>query len=446
MKLLLSVNFVLICLASLGQDSIRKKESRFTLHAQETTVSQFRLGFSAKYTGAHSQSTSEEWATTVTSTIFAGIRLWKYSQLVINPEIAGGHGLSSAFGIAAFTNGEAFRVGNPDPTIYLARGFFRQLIPLSHKLEWQDDSENKVAQYVPKNYLSVTLGKVSVADYFDDNSFSHNARTQFMSWGLMSNGAWDYAANTRGYTPSAIVEYVSDRVEIRYGFSMMPVTANGNTMDKNIGKANGNVFEIKYKYQLGGRAGKIAALAFYNTAFMGSYTASNTLSVADTANPGFYKNSYTILASRQYGRSKYGYGLNIEQKLSEHIGLFAKASYNDGKNETWCFTEIDRAFSLGTLINGTKWRRQDDQIGLAYCASGLSNEHRKYLANGGMGFMLGDGKLNYGTEHLVESFYKIALIKNQINASLVYQYIINPGYNKDRGPMRVFSIRLHLFI
>lgn len=446
MKLFVTANFTLICLGSMGQDSLGKKESRFTLHAQETTVSQYRPTFSAKYTGAHSQTTSEEWATTVTSTIFAGIRLWKYSQLVVNPEIAGGHGLSSAFGIAAFTNGEAFRVGNPDPTIYLARGFFRQLIPLSQKKEWQNDSENKTAQYVPKNYLSFTLGKVSVADYFDDNSFSHNARTQFMSWGLMSNGAWDYAANTRGYTPSAIVEYVSEHVEMRYGFSMLPVTANGNTMDKNIAKANGNVFEIKYKYHIGGQVGKIAGLAFFNTGFMGSYTAQNTTVEPDTANPGFYKTNYSVVNSRQYGRSKYGYGINLEQNLSDQIGLFARASYNDGKNETWCFTEIDRALSVGTLISGSKWHRENDQIGVAYCASGLSNEHQNYLAKGGLGFMLGDGKLNYGNEHLVESFYKISLLKDQITTSVVYQFIKNPGYNKDRGPMQVVSIRMHVFI
>ncbi|MEI8137742.1 MAG: carbohydrate porin [Bacteroidota bacterium] len=282
---------------SFAQDTIQKRSSWYTLHAQETTVSQYRPKFNAMYTGMHSQTTEEEWATTITSTIFAGLKLWPNAQVFINPEIAGGHGLSSAFGIAAFTNGEAFRVGNPDPTIYLARCFFRQLIPLTKEKEWQDDGKNKIAQYIPKKYFSLTVGKVSIADYFDDNTYSHNARTQFLSWGLMSNGAWDYPANTRGYTPSAIIEFVSQKFEIRYGISMMPNTANGNIMDNNVTNANANSFEIKYKYLLNNKIGKISGVGFYNTAFMGSYTAQNIISIPDTAHPNFYRNDYSIVAN-----------------------------------------------------------------------------------------------------------------------------------------------------
>ena len=265
------LSLLLFSKMSFAQDSIQKKSSWFTLHAQETTVSQFRPKFNALYTGPHSQTTEQQWATTLTSTIYGGLKLWPQAQVFINPEIAGGSGLSSAFGIAAFTNGEAFRVGSPAPAIYLARGFFRQLIPLSEERVWQDDNENKIAQYIPKKYISFTAGKVSIADYFDDNTFSHDPRHAFLSWGLMSNGAWDYPANTRGYTPSVILEYVSEKFEVRYGISMMPVTANGNKMDKNIDKANASTFEVKYKYLLNNKPGKISALAFYNTAFMGSY-------------------------------------------------------------------------------------------------------------------------------------------------------------------------------
>lgn len=438
--------FFLYASVSWAQDSVRKKTNWYTLHAQETTVSQYRPKFNALYTGAHSQLPVDEWGTTITSTIFAGIKLWHNAQAFINPEIAGGHGLSSAFGIAAFTNGEAFRVGNPDPVFYLARGFFRQLIPLSNERVWQDDGENKIAQYIPKKYIAFTAGKISIADYFDDNTFSHNARTQFLSWGLMSNGAWDYPANTRGYTPSAILEFVSDKFEIRYGISMMPVTANGNVMDKNIDKANANSFEVKYKYAVKGKPGKISALAFYNTAFMGSYTAPNIISTADSINPNFYRNDYSIVASRQYGRSKYGFGLNLEQVITDDIGFFAKASYNDGQNETWCFTEIDRAFSVGASIAGTKWKRQNDIIGVAYCLSGLSNQHAQYLANGGLGFIIGDGKLNYANEHLFETYYSLSLLNGRCIPSVAYQFILNPAYNKDRGPINIYTVRLHFSI
>ncbi len=432
-------------LTTTAQDSL-KKQSWFTLHAQETTVSQFRPAFNANYTGAHSQTTEQQWATTLTSTIFGGVKLWENASAFINPEIAGGSGLSSAFGIAAFTNGEAFRVGSPEPKIYLARGFFRQLIPLTKDKEWQDDAENKIAQYIPTKYFAITAGKVSIADYFDDNTFSHNPRSQFLSWGLMSNGAWDYPANTRGYTPSVILEYISKPLEIRYAISMMPITANGNIMDKNIASANANSFEIKYKYKIKGLQGKASALAFYNTAFMGSYTAQNIVTTYDSINPTFPKNDYSILASRQYGRSKYGFGVNVEQYITPNMGVFARASYNDGQNETWCFTEIDRAFSIGASLNGTKWKRKNDAFAFAYCISGLSQQHANYLSKGGLGFIIGDGRLNYANEHLFETYYSASLLNGKITPSFVYQFILNPAYNRDRGSISVYSFRLHFSI
>ncbi len=444
MKILIIIIILFANHILFAQDSIKPKW--FTLHAQETTVSQFRPAFSAKYTGEHSQTTKQQWATTLTSTIFAGVKLWPQAELIFNPEIAGGAGLSSAFGIAAFTNGEAFRVGNPEPTIYIARAFIRQLIPLTKERKMQYDGENKIQTYAPTTYLALTAGKVSISDYFDDNSFSHNPRTQFLSWGLMSNGAWDYPANTRGYTPSAIIEYVSEKFEARYAISMMPITANGNVMDQNISKANANSFELKYKYNINGRQGKASALTFYNTAFMGSYTAQNIISKPDSMNPNFYINDYSIVASRQYGRSKYGFGINVEQELTDYVGLFARASYNDGNNETWCFTEIDRAFSVGTSIKGTQWKRKNDVLGVAYCNSGLSNMHKQYLAHGGLGFMIGDGRLNYSNEHLFETYYSASLLNDKITPSIVYQYVINPAYNRDRGAINVYSIRLHMSI
>ena len=430
----------------IAQDSIQKSK-RFTLHVQETTVSQYRPSFNAKYTGAHSQAPVNEWGTTITSTIFAGMRLWKNAHFFVNPEIAGGKGLSSAFGIAAFTNGEAFRVGSPEPTIYLARGYFRQLIPLNKNREMQLDGENKLQQLIPTNYLAFTVGKVSIADYFDDNTFSHNPRTQFLSWGLMSNGAWDYPANTRGYTPSAIVEYISPKFEARYAISMVPVTANGNVMDNHIAKANANSLELKYKYKIKGMAGKVSVLGFYNTGYMGSYTAlNNTQKIIKDFPPYIDSTSYSIENSRQYGRSKYGFGINFEQYITNDIGVFARASYNDGQNETWCFTEIDRAFSIGTSITGTKWKRKNDIFGLAYCISGLSNEHANYLSNGGLGFIIGDGKLNYSNEHLIETYYSASLFNGKIIPSLVYQFVANPAYNRDRGPINIYTIRLHFSI
>lgn len=442
-----AIGLCLLCYSmSEAQDSIPLKEKWFTLHAQETTVSQFRPAFHAAYTGEHSQTPEQQWATTLTSTLFTGLRLWPHAQVIFNPEIAGGSGLSSAFGVAAFTNGEAFRVGSPEPKIYVARAFFQQIFPLGKARVLQEDDANKIQKYIPETYISFTAGKVSIADFFDNNAFSHDPRTQFLSWGLMSNGAWDYPANTRGYTPSAILELVGKRWEVRYAISMMPVTANGNVMDQHISKANANTLELKYKYSLAGRDGKLSVLGFYNTAFMGSYTAPNIISTPDSANPNFIVNDYDISASRQYGRSKYGLGINLEQTLTDNVGLFARASWNDGKNETWCFTEIDRAFSIGTSIKGNRWKRGDDVLGFAYCISGLSNEHAAYLSKGGLGFIIGDGALNYRPENLLETYYSLNLLKGRLIPSFSYQFVINPAYNADRGPIHVLSLRVHLRI
>lgn len=437
---------LLCCSIGKAQDSIPAREKWFTLHVQETTVSQFRPAFHASYTGEHSQTPGQQWATTLTSTLYTGLRLWPQAQVIVNPEIAGGSGLSSAYGIAAFTNGEAFRVGSPEPKIYVARAYFQQIFPLGKERILQEDDDNKIQKYIPETYISLTAGKVSIADFFDNNTFSHDPRTQFLSWGLMSNGAWDYPANTRGYTPAMILELVKKHWEARYAVSMMPSTANGNVMDKHIGKANASTLELTFKYTLAGREGKISALGFYNTAFMGSYTAPNIVSTPDSVNPGFIVNDYDISASRQYGRSKYGMGLNLEQAFTGNVGVFARASWNDGKNETWCFTEIDRALSIGTSIKGKRWKRGDDVVGFAYCVSGLSDEHASYLSKGGLGFMLGDGALNYRPENLLEAYYSLSLLNGRLIPSFIYQLIINPAYNADRGPVQVLSLRVHLTV
>lgn len=436
---------LLCCLSGAGQDSVKvAKKKWFTLHAQETSVSQYKPSFRAAYSGTNSLTPDEEWVNTLTSTLFMGVKLWKYSQVVFNPEVAGGSGLSQALGIAAASNGESFRVGNPSPTIYIARAYFRQLFPLSKEWQLQQDEDNRVEQQIPVKYIAFTGGKIAISDYFDDNSFSHNPRTQFLSWGLMSNGAWDYPANTRGYTPSLMLEYVSPKFEMRYGISMMPTTANGNVMDGNVGKANGQTVEFKYKYSVGKQQGKISVLGFMNTAHMGSYTAPNVLmTVADN----MYTYTYTLRASEQYGRTKYGFGINLEQNITADLGFFARASYNDGHTETWCFTEIDQAFSAGISLKGTKWKRRNDVFGLAYSLAGISKEHADYLAAGGYGFIIGDGQLNnYGSENLFETYYSCSLMNDRIIPSIAYQFVINPAYNRDRGPLSILSFRLHIRI
>ena len=427
--------FVLIyCFDLVAQKPDSLKNDRFSIHAQTTIINQFKPKFTAPYTGENSLSTKQENKTSLTSTLFLGARLWKGASLFVNPEIAGGSGLSEALGIAAAANGETFRIGNPAPQIYIARLFYKQIIAIKKKTTWQPSDFNQLGGRLPDAYFSFTIGKIGAADFFDDNKFSHDPRTQFMSWGLMDNGAWDYPANTRGYTPSVILEYVTPTNELRYGCSLVPLTANGSKMNWNIAKANSNSLEYTHRYKIKNKEGAIRVLAFIETANLGNYRQSLSMGV-DTPD---------IKSTRAYGRTKYGFSINAEQDITSYLGCFVRASWNDGRNETWAFTEIDRSISVGLSANGEPWKRKNDNLGIAYVTSGISKPHQAYLQAGGKGFILGDGNLNFGCEHLIETYYSAELVKNHIYISGAYQFLVNPGYNKDRhGPIHIFSIRLH---
>jgi high affinity Mn2+ porin len=271
-----------------------------------------------------------------------------------------------------------------------------------------------------------------VADIFDNNTYSHDPRTQFWNWSLMSAGAWDYAANTRGYTWGAAAEYHAPQWALRLGAALEPETANGPYMDMNISKANALMIELERSYSLLNKKGKIRLIGFHNSAFMGSY--SKTLQDTNL--------HLDVTRSRSYSNDKSGFALNLEQSLSENSGLFARLSWNDGKNETWAFTEIDKSFSLGFVNTGAKWKRPADHFGIAIVVNGLSDLHRDYLATGGVGFIIGDGKLNYAPEQIAEINYNIS-ITPQFSLCPDYQFVLNPAYNRDRGPIHLLGLRAH---
>jgi high affinity Mn2+ porin len=418
-----------------GQEADSIKEEKFSVHAQSTVITQFKPSFSAKYSGPNSLVPQAENQQSITSTLYLGARLWQGASIFINPEIAGGSGLSGSFGLGASTNGETYRIGNPAPQFELARLFVRQLIPLSTNAQYRESDLNQLKGTITTSYISFTVGKISLPDYFDLNKYSHDPRTQFMCWALMDNGAWDFAANTKGYTPSVILEFVTPKYELKYGFSLVPTTANGMTMNWNISKAGSHTLEYTHNYNLGGKNGKLRFLSYFTTANMGNYRQSIAL------NPS----APDITALRKNGNTKYGFSVNAEQSLTKDMGVFFRAGWNDGNNETWVFTEMDRTMSAGISSNGEKWKRKDDSAGLSYVISGLSIPHRNYLQAGGKGFELGDGSLNYGLEHLAELYYSFEL-KEDLYISGAYQFILNPGYNKDRGPVNVFSVRVHMAI
>ena len=419
-------------------DNLPNKSRNWSLHFQQTLIDQWHNDLTTPYSGEYSLANRESAKLSFTSTVFIGRRLWKGAAVYFNPEVAGGSGLSGARGVAGFPNGETFRIGDPAPNLYLARLYLRQVFALGTDTDTDVDDQNQLAGPSPKHYFAVNVGKISIADYFDQNSYSHDPRTQFMNWSLMSAGAWDYPANTRGYTAGAVLEYVTPDFALRVASTLMPTLANGPVLDFHYGTAHAETVELTKGYHLAGRQGTLRVLGFRNVAAMATYRTAVALGQATDTAPD-------LEDVRLAGRTKIGFGLNAEQEISKNVGLFARVSYNDGKNETWAFTEIDQSASLGVVSTGTRWRRPDDRFGAALVVNGISPEHRAYLAAGGYGFIIGDGALNYGLEQIGEVYYSIALPQYHAAISPDYQLVINPAYNRDRsGPVHIVAVRLHI--
>jgi len=425
---------LLPCFAYAATDSVQQ---RWNLHFQTTYIYQYKPAFSADYSGPNSLNNREEKQNSVTATLYAGARLWKGAQVYINPEIAGGSALSGAFGMAASTNGETFRVGDPAPTLYLARGYVQQTFNLGNTYDTVQDGANQLGGHEPKRYLRLVGGKFSLGDFFDNNAYSGSPRTQFMNWALMSNAAWDYAANLRGYTAGGVAILQWDKMTYKLAVVTEPTMANGANLNDDFGVARGINGQVERQMVVHKRAGHMRLLAYHNQANMGIYKEA-ILHASQTGGVP------VIVADDKIGRTKTGLGLNIDQQLTDNLGAFMRAGWNDGKTESWAFTEADRTLSLGISLAGGKWKRKDDVLGAALVLNGLSGDHRNYLAAGGMGFQLGDGNLNYGYETVTEVYYSCKPIDNGLWFSADYQFALNPGYNKDRGPVNVFSLRVHV--
>jgi high affinity Mn2+ porin len=405
-----------------------------TFHFQFTTISQYHPAFNAAYSGLNSLSPNAEQETSVTSTIFAGVRLWQGASLYFNPELSGGNGFSGVTGIAGFTNGETPRIGTPASSITIARGYLQQSIALSNAgNEHLADGQNQLAMDLPRDRFTVTIGKYALSDFFDNNSYSHDPRGQFENWALMENGAWDYPANTHGYTYALTIEAKMGDWSARGSTAAEPTSANGPTLTYESG-AHGETVELEHRHNLCGDSGVVRVLLYNNTADMGNYDEAIAHPVNDTPN---------VVSTRQLGRNKYGFGLDMEQALSNNIGAFLRAGWNDGRNETWAFTEIDRTASLGFSFNGTLWHRDNDVIGIAGVVNGLSQDHERYLAAGGYGFIIGDGALHYAPETILETYYLFP-VTDAFILTADYQFVANPAYNAARGPVNVFSARAHV--
>jgi len=444
----MSIKFILTVIPAISlltaraqskNDSTQPANKKYSIHWQATTIPQYHFNFYAPYSGKNSLLPSEPVKASVTSTLFLAYNPFKNTYLIFDPEVAGGKGFSQTLGIAGFPNGEIYRVGNPHLQPYIARLFVEQRFPLSNRKEINENDENEIQQSVSKDYVSVSAGKFSVTDFFDNSSVSDDPRTQFLNWALFGSGAWDYPANTRGYNFGAVLQVFYHDWAFIYANTFEPTVANGSNLQWKGTDAMGQVWEIEKnnilkkdneKHNLNFRGG-----IFWNRADMGNYATSIAIAKATNTTPD-------ITDSREFGRAKWGFYDALE--LNDGASHFSiKSSWNDGKNETWAFTEIDRSYAAAYRVDGILWNRKNDGAGIAYVHNGLSSEHEQYLADGGYGFLIGDGMLNYGSEQIAEFYYSFGILK-KIFLSPDYQFVLHPAYNKDRGPVNIVSLRLHV--
>lgn len=415
----------------------------FDVKLQSTYVWQKHPSFPAGYSGPNSLLPMREPRSyTLTATAFVGARLWQDGELYFNPEMISSQSLSTLHGLGALTNGENQKGGGPTPTFYRARLFLRQTWGFGGGSDSVESAPNQLAGTADRDRLVLTFGNVSLLDIFDNNAYSHDPRTQFLNWTMMTYGAFDYAADARGYTWGAALEYYRGNWAYRAGRFEQPIESNGLTLDSKIFQHYGDQVEIEHQHEIAGQTGKVRWLFFRNHAKMGSFL--DAIHSWDTGG----RTGAPSVADVRRESTKTGWGISLEQALGGDAGLFLRASRNDGQTETYAFTEVENSLSGGLLLKGVKWGRQNDAVGIAIVRNGLSDAHRQYLAYGGLGAFIGDGAppsgmiFHYAEEQVVEAFYN-ANVGRGIWIALDYQYIRNPAYNADRGPVDVYGMRMH---
>jgi len=367
-----------------------------------------------------------------------------WGQLYLDVEKFMGAGVSGATGIGGLTNGDVVREGTQGlkKEFYIARLYARFMLPLGSATTAVARGQDQIPGTEAARRLELKVGVLSVTDDFDKNRYAGSTRTEFMNWSLWANTAFDYAADTRGYTDGFVLAYVSPAWSLRYGMYRMPLVANGQTLET---LARAREQDLELTLSPPSVSTIVRLLAYSNVGNMGDYEEALAIAAAAGAIPD-------IAADNQPGRRKVGFGVNLEQPLADSgdSGIFARLGWNDGQTEDFVFTEVDRVVSFGGQLSGVHWRRSDDRLGLAAVVEGISGPHRDYLAAGGMGFLLGDGRLNYGYEQIVEAYYKAqwswSIAHSPLRLALTpdFQYMQNPGYNRDRGPVRFYALRVHL--
>jgi hypothetical protein len=437
-KFLIAV--ALLCATARADDGtylLPHPDASWWLSGQLNVIAQGQPGFHSPYTGDNSFRPDDHGAISFVTTVYGAYEITRNTAIVVAGESAGGDGLSAALGIAGFTNLDVVRNPTLGATPYLGRVFIDQVIPLGDERKPAVRDPLHILRSLPVRRLEIRAGKMGTVDVFDQNAVGTDSHLQFMNWAIDNNGAYDYAADTRGYSLGAAIEYWDWWGAVRAGVFLMPTVANGIDYDFDVAHARGQQVELELHDCLAGHPGIFRLLGYLNDAKMGSYDeaiAAYRVGIDDIPDVTLY---------RLAGRTKYGFGASLEQQLPFDARAFVRLGWNDGATESFAYTEVDNTILIGGDLKGTHWSRPDDQLGLAFVTNGLSDLHRTYLALGGKGFLLGDGMLHYGREDIVETYYTARAYRG-VSPSLDVQLIERPGYNRDRGPVAVGSLRLHL--
>lgn len=427
-------------------------DQRWLVAGQANIIFQAHPGFHSPYSGPNSFVARGEYKTSMVGTLFAGLELHpnlRYdTDAIFDLESTGGRGLSEALGLAGFTNLDVVRNPTLGSTPYVARAEIHQTIGLTSKMVDSQRTPFSLATKVPDRRFDFRVGKMSMPDSFDENGPGSDSHLQFLNWTVDNNGAWDYAADTRGYTYAAVLEYDDGPLSARYGMALMPTVANGIDLQSSLRKARGDNYEVDYartplsRFLDPRRQGAVRLLGYVNHANMGDYREANEKALDERANGD--PTATPVITDHPFGSTKkYGLGLNFEQELPADLRVFGRFGWDDGSHESFAYTEVDQTFELGADLAGNRWSRPSDKIGLVMVSNAIKRDHQEYLALGGLGFLLGDGRLNYAREDILESYYTAHNWRG-LFSSFDVQFIEHPGYNQDRGPVAVFSVRTHV--
>lgn len=406
------------------------------LAAQYTGIRQHLYPFGAAYSGPLSLTPDGDTQTSNTFGAYFGMQMTAHWQAYLDIEMFKGGGVGNATGLGGPVNGDVVREGSGLPkTPYVARAYVQYTLPLVSATTQVSRAQDQLSGEQPASALVFKLGKLAVSDDFDQNRYANNARTEFLNWTLVNDGAWDYAADTRGYTDGAMLAWEQPAWALKFGVYRMPKRANQEALEWPLTLAHGENLELDLMPNQGGMV--IRLLAYRNVARMGIYTEA----IANAQQTG---TTPDIVADDAEGRVKHGFAVNLEQPLADNgdTGLFLRAGWNDGRTESFVFTEVDRNLSFGAQLSGVHWGKPEDQLGVGVSINALSSEHKQYLELGGCGFELCDGALNYGYEKILEAYYRFQFGR-YVQLSPDVQFVSNPGYNRDRGPARVIGLRLH---